>query len=87
MGPLAGVMVSDYYLIKKKKLNVHELYHDHGIYHYGHGFNWRAFVAFFIGVGPLLPGFAKSIDHNLNVGKAWQIYTFAWIFGFFVRSS
>ena len=84
MGPLAGVMVSDYYIIKKKKLNIHELYHDHGIYHYSHGWNWRAFLAFFMGVGPLIPGFAKSIDNSLHVGGAWRIYTFAWIFGFFV---
>jgi nucleobase:cation symporter-1, NCS1 family len=87
MGPLAGVMVSDYYLIKKRKLNIHELYHDHGIYHYSHGWNWRAFLAFSMGVGPLLPGFAKSIKNDLNVGGAWQIYTFAWIFGFFVSLS
>ena len=39
MGPLAGVMVSDFYLIKKRKLNIHELYKDHGIYHYSHGVN------------------------------------------------
>lgn len=82
MGPLAGVMVSDYYLIKKRKLNIHEVYRDHGIYHYSHGVNWRAYVAFFAGVGPLIPGFAKSIDNKLNVGGAWQIFTFAWIFGF-----
>jgi nucleobase:cation symporter-1, NCS1 family len=82
MGPLAGVIVSDYYLIKKRKLNLHELYHDHGIYHYSHGWNWRAWLAFIIGVGPLIPGFAKSIKNDLNVGGAWQIYTFAWIYGF-----
>jgi NCS1 family nucleobase:cation symporter-1 len=83
MGPLAGVMVCDYYIIKKRKLDVNELYKDHGIYHYSHGFNWRAFLAFFIGFGPLLPGFAKSIDKSLNVGGAWKVYTFAWLFGFF----
>jgi NCS1 family nucleobase:cation symporter-1 len=83
MGPLAGVMVCDYYIIKKRKLDVNELYKDHGIYHYSHGFNWRAFLAFFIGLGPLLPGFAKSINNTLNVGGAWKVYTFAWLFGFF----
>lgn len=83
MGPLAGVMVCDYYIIKKRKLDVNELYKDHGIYHYSHGFNWRAFLAFAIGLGPLLPGFAKSIDISLNVGGAWKVYTFAWLFGFF----
>jgi nucleobase:cation symporter-1, NCS1 family len=84
MGPLAGVMVSDYYLIKKRKLNIHEVYRDHGIYHYSHGWNWRAYLAFVTGVAPLIPGFAKSIDNKLDVGGAWQIYTFAWIFGFTV---
>jgi NCS1 nucleoside transporter family len=83
MGPLAGVMVCDYYIIKKGKLNVHELYRDHGIYWYDYGFNWRAFVAFFGAFAPLLPGFAKSIQNNLDVGGAWELYTFAWIFGFF----
>lgn len=82
MGPLAGVMISDYYLIKKSKLNLHEVYRDHGIYHYSHGVNWRAFLAFFAGVAPLIPGFAKSIDNKLDIGGAWKIYTFAWTFGF-----
>lgn len=73
MGPLAGVMVSDYYLIKKQKLNIHELYKDRGIYWYDHGFNWRAFLAFVIGFGPCMPGFAKSIQPTLDVGGAWQV--------------
>jgi len=73
MGPLAGVMVSDYYLIKKQKLNIHELYKDRGIYWYDHGVNWRAFLAFVIGFGPCMPGFAKSIQPTLNVGGAWQV--------------
>jgi nucleobase:cation symporter-1, NCS1 family len=73
MGPLAGTMVSDYYLIKKRKLNIHELYKDHGIYWYNGGWNWRAYTAFIIGVGPLIPGFAKSIQNTLNVGGAWKV--------------
>jgi NCS1 family nucleobase:cation symporter-1 len=73
MGPLAGVMVSDYYLIKKQKLNIHELYRDRGIYWYDHGVNWRAFLAFAIGFAPCMPGFAKSIQPTLNVGGAWQV--------------
>jgi nucleobase:cation symporter-1, NCS1 family len=82
MGPLAGTMVCDYYIIKKRKFNVDQLYTDRGIYWYDHGFNWRAFASFTIGFAPLIPGFAKSIKTDLNVGGAWKIYTFAWIFGF-----
>ncbi|KAF2672665.1 hypothetical protein BT63DRAFT_396391 [Microthyrium microscopicum] len=86
MGPLAGVMVTDYYIIKQRKLNVYELYKSPGIYSYEHGFNWRAWAAFFCGVGPLMPGFAKSIAPTLNVGGAWKIYSFAWIFGFCIST-
>lgn len=70
---LAGVMVSDYYLIKERRLNVHELYRDRGIYYYSHGFNWRAYAAFLVGFAPLIPGFAKSIDNNLDVSGAWKV--------------
>lgn len=82
MGPLAGVMVCHYYIIVKRKLNLHEMYNGSGIYYYQHGFNWRAWAAFIIGFAPLMPGFAKSIDNTLNVGGAWKLYTFAWIYGF-----
>jgi len=84
MGPLAGTMVCDYYLIKKRKLDIDQLYTDRGIYWYNGGWNWRAYVSFVTGFAPLLPGFAKSIDNSLDVGGAWKIYTFAWIFGFFL---
>ena len=53
MGSVAGIMCSQYYLILNKKLNIHELYNGHGIYRYWHGVNWRAYVAFVVGVGPL----------------------------------
>lgn len=46
MGPLAGVMCSDYYLVRKGKLNVGELYNPNGLYRYNGGWNWRAYVAF-----------------------------------------
>lgn len=82
MGPIAAIMICDYYVLKRQKLNLNEMYKTHGIYYYSHGFNWRAFAAFFIGLIPLLPGFAKSISHTLNVGGAWKIYTFAWLYGF-----
>lgn len=85
MGAICGTMCSHYYLIVKKKLNIHEMYNGHGIYRYNkYGFNWRAYASFFVAVGPLLPGFSKSIDNSLDVGGAWKIYTFSCIYGFVV---
>jgi nucleobase:cation symporter-1, NCS1 family len=81
-------MVTDYYIIKKGKLNIHAMYQDgpEGIYWYTGGFNIRAFIAFIVGVAPLMPGFAKSIQNDLDVGGAWKLYTFAWIYGFVTTS-
>jgi len=84
MGPLAGTIVCDFYLIRKRKLDVRELYRDHGIYWYTYGVNWRAVVSFLLGFLPTLPGFAHSIEKTLDVGGAWKLYTFAWLFGFSV---
>lgn len=86
MSAIAGVMLVDYYIIKKQKLNLHDMYKTHGIYFYTKGFNCQAFAAFFLAVIPLMPGFAKSIDHSINVGGAWKVYTFAWLFGFTTSS-
>jgi nucleobase:cation symporter-1, NCS1 family len=57
-----------------------------GIYWYGNNFgiNWRAYTSFFVAVGPLLPGFSKSINNTLDVGGAWKIYTFSCLYGFVV---
>ncbi|PWW73301.1 hypothetical protein C7212DRAFT_332190 [Tuber magnatum] len=84
MGPLAGTIVCDFYLIRKRKLDIRELYKEHGIYWYTYGVNWRAFASFLLGFLPTLPGFAHSIEKKLDVGGAWKIYTFAWLFGFSV---
>lgn len=86
MGPLAGVITTDYYIIKQGRLDVRELYKENGIYWYSGGVNWRAYCCFFIGFLPTLPGFAHSISPKLDVGGAWKLYTFAWLFGFTVSS-
>lgn len=83
MGPLAGIMCSDYYLVRKKKLDVKELYNPDGLYRYNHGWNWRAYVSFFIPVSVLIPGLAYSIDPlrvKVNTGVL-HLYSFSWLFG------
>jgi len=86
MGPLAGVIVTDYWIIKQQKLDIHEMYKGDGIYSYDYGINWRAWTSFMFGFVPLIPGFAKAISPTLNVGGAWKIYTFAFIYGFTISS-
>jgi len=85
MGPIAGILVSDFYLVRKMKLDIRAMYDPNGRYRYYHGWNWRAWLTFFVAVGPVLPGFAQSINPNLNISDgAKHIYTFSWIWGFCV---
>lgn len=58
------------------------LYQPDSIYRYTLGINWRAWVAFVIGVVPTLPGFAGAITPSIKNGDVDNIYKFGWIFGF-----
>ena len=83
MGPIAGILVSDFYLVRNMKLDIRDMYNPDGIYRYFYGWHWRAWLVFFTAVGPILPGFAQSINPNLNISNgALHIYTFSWAWGF-----
>jgi NCS1 family nucleobase:cation symporter-1 len=56
LGPVAGIMIVDYYLIRKGKLNVHDLYVRGGEYEYSGGFNWKAIGVFVVAAGVTLIG-------------------------------
>ncbi len=59
-----AVMVFDYWLLRKARLNVEELYRygEGGEYWFSKGFNWRALVAVAAGVIPVLPGLPQRRD-------------------------
>jgi nucleobase:cation symporter-1, NCS1 family len=84
LAPMAGIMASDYWLIKKQHMDVPALYNPNGRYRYNQvGINPRAFFAFIIAVGPNLPGLAYSINSSVNISDgAKHLYTFDWLFGF-----
>lgn len=83
MGPIAGILVCDFYLIRDKKLDIRDMYNPNGIYRYFHGWNWRAWLVFMIAVGPIMPGFANAINPNLPISTgAEELYCIAWTWGF-----
>lgn len=95
LAPIAGILASDYWLVKKQNIDVPALYDPRGRYSYWYGINWRAMQAFIIAVAPNLPGLADSIKssggdgHNpgLNTSQGIKnLYTFDWLFGFLVSS-
>ncbi len=84
LGPIAGIMLVDYYLIRKTWLDLPELYQEHGLYSYQRGWNWAALLAFSVGVLPNLPGFLQAAlpEQFAGVAQIWRdIYTYAWFVG------
>ena len=83
LGSIGGVLIADYYLIRKTKLDLIALYADgRGPYWYSAGFNWRALLATAAGIIPNIPGFLGTIK-AAKVGWFWMaLYNYAWFVGF-----
>jgi NCS1 family nucleobase:cation symporter-1 len=87
LGPVGGIMIVDYYFIRRQQLNVNELYKHKGKYSYNSGFNHKAVVALLCGIIPNVPGFlltVKLISSSAFPGWVSHLYNYAWFVGFFV---
>ncbi|GME25945.1 putative ncs1 allantoate transporter protein [Neofusicoccum parvum] len=82
LGPIAAIMLFDFWVVHRRRYDTRALYEPHGIYRYTAGVNWRAVVAFLVGVAPNLPGFINSINSNIEVGVGVHPYQFGWLLGF-----
>jgi NCS1 family nucleobase:cation symporter-1 len=56
LGPVAGIMIADYWILRRQELSVSDLYRVDGLYRYTSGFNLRAIGALAIGIGASLVG-------------------------------
>lgn len=85
LGPIAGIMIADYYILRKRSLEVAELYQSKGIYQYTRGFSLAALTALFLAILPNLPGFLAQTK-VLSEVHPWlsAIYQQAWFVGFFL---
>lgn len=87
LGPVGGIMIVDYYFIRKQRLNVDELYNPKGIYSFRSGFNTAALIALIIGIIPNIPGFLTTIKLvSVDTFPFWinNLYNYAWFVGFLV---
>ena len=78
LGPIAGIMITDYFVIRFRTLSIDSLYRRGGAYEYQRGFNYRAIVALAAGVAVALVG--------LLVGPLRWLYDYAWFVGFGVSA-
>jgi NCS1 family nucleobase:cation symporter-1 len=90
LGPIAGILIVDYYMIRKTELDVSQLYRNDGIYSYGGGWNGVAVAAFIAGVLPNIPGFLNAAFPASfpGVGELFKtIYTYAWFVGIAISAA
>ncbi|GFF53816.1 nicotinamide riboside transporter 1 [Aspergillus udagawae] len=84
-GPICGIQVADYWVLRRQRIKLSDLYSikRDGVYYYVYGVNWRAFVAWAVGFAPLMPGFIHAVQPRItlktDVGYLYQI---AFVLGF-----
>ncbi|MGS0748963.1 NCS1 family nucleobase:cation symporter-1 [Halpernia sp. GG3] len=89
LGPIGGILIADYYFIKKQKLVLNDLYQSNGIYSFTNGINRYAVLALIIGILPNIAGFlvtVKAIPENSVPEWINHLYNYAWFVGFFVSA-
>ncbi|GAA5948563.1 hypothetical protein JCM21900_005172 [Sporobolomyces salmonicolor] len=79
LAPVATILATDFYLIRKRKVDVREFYDPNGIYRYTYGFNLRAIGAWICALAPNLPAFAHAVGAS-NPDVQPYTYYFSWYF-------
>ncbi|KAK2035438.1 NCS1 nucleoside transporter [Colletotrichum zoysiae] len=86
LGPVIGIQICDYFIIRRRRIKLSDLYHPRpdGSFYYWKGINPRTFVAWVCGFATQLPGFAASVTpDSVKVAAAWiNLYYLAFPLGF-----
>ena len=61
LGPIAGILIADYFILRKKELRLDDLYQTDGIYRFTNGYSLAGLAAFVLAVLPNIPGFLVHI--------------------------
>ena len=76
LGPIAGILICDYFFVRKRTLNSQDLYNPNGEYKYKNGFNYKAIISLGAGIFVALIG--------LIIPAVSFLYDYAWFVGFAV---
>ncbi|KAI9802679.1 MAG: hypothetical protein M1825_002701 [Sarcosagium campestre] len=87
LSSIAGVIICDYYWVRKGYLQIKELYSARvgSPYFYSFGFSWRGYTAYICGILINVVGFAGAIGRKVPKG-AQYIYNLNFFAGFIVAS-
>ncbi len=87
LGPIAGILIADYFLLKRTNIVVDDLFKANGLYEGQNGWNHAGLIAFALGVAPNLPGFLHAAGAVKSVPAVFDgIYVYAWFVGFIVAA-
>ena len=84
LGPIAGIMIADYWIVRRSRLDVDALYEERSGFRYRAGWNPAALIAFALPVAINLPGFlhAAAPATFSGIGGVWVgLYDYAWFIG------
>ncbi|CAG9467102.1 unnamed protein product [Pedinophyceae sp. YPF-701] len=91
LGPLGGIAAADYWILRRRKLDIDGLYRGRGgPYWYRNGWNPSAVVALLSGALPCVPGFLAAVDlvpASAVAGVFHACYSASWFVGFGVAAA
>jgi NCS1 family nucleobase:cation symporter-1 len=86
LGPIAGIMIADYFIVQKRQLDLTALFDERSCYG---RWNWRSLAILIVAVLPNLPGFLQAIDliePDRLPGIVSHCYPYAWFVGFAIAA-
>ena len=86
MGALGGILIADYWVLRRQKLSLSDLFRLDGQYSYTRGVNLRAVIALVVAILPVVPGFIRAATTPggavPNPTLTDHLYTYAWFVTF-----
>ncbi len=90
LGPVGGILIADYFVLRRQHLVLADLYRRGGQYEYRRGVNGAALAALAAGVAPNVPGFlsqAFPVRFGGIPGALKGVYSYAWFVGFAIAGA
>jgi len=86
MGALGGILIADYWVVRRQQLDVNDLFRERGRYTYRNGVNPRAIAALVLAILPVVPGFIRAVSVPGGTVKDPNffdhLYAYAWFITF-----
>jgi NCS1 family nucleobase:cation symporter-1 len=86
MGAIGGILIADYWILRRRTLSVTDLFTPDGRYTYSRGVNRRAMAALVIAIAPVVPGFLRAAatpgGQVADPMLVDTLYTYAWFVTF-----